>query len=964
MTPERTNYLTNGVDGIKRLAQGPELSSYRGLQIIPTRKFSMDAGTAPRDLLKRRVRVAEYYRIPYHPTNHNKMYEFYDQSRDTMFKLTYQQLLDMADLGSPDDGSDGNGKWRHGKRGLTTSYNSWKPNDVSDGVFVSTNAEDPADGLNLPSILPSAGRDKKKFKTEDTTGANLSSHKNNMSVIDALRSISTPEYHIASETFGGGLFNDPIKSGSGVATNFDAIDNPTKSIGHTFIPWLMAKGMKRLGEDKNDIAYFQQMTSLEHSIQTGQGSPADLDCIIKMLWHRACNHYSHLKDQKVNDADIIHYHREEILLKLQSAAVKNHFRNFLQEPATTTHLTQYFGTANVWNGKTPVQMLDEFENPTLTAEINAAQTSAENLLRRTYGGIGNNFDALVSAPTIEATTQYIEFLKSWSSDIFLEKAIRGFIHPSVPDRDKANVIGGQAHHKFPQLKSMIKADYILKSLTVIAQNSHIEIDSSHADHIARITTAFMTTSNDALKPVIKYFRNEMHEHSEHAIIASNVANAGKFQQAFRPNLHITRCAPLCNADVESSPSSMNQSTWLIQHLASTMPLTDKMCNVLTAIGSSSPHQRQAYKQFLTGNSNNADEDPYDTLLMHWLMSKIHPDHNIRNHASKYCKITEEDEDYLVKNVADLLRDNTTFNHSIESAFETILPNSFMNGSGGAFYCPGVAAQYYPNMPSHIKLSDASCSCVGSDIEWSKMPVVDFQTFNAGADTGSYYNAESGQNEATYDTTPSYAKMPWIYRLSESTSQSNRKDLICYMSALKCHWFLMSFENESVNGMHTKNDICCDDLKYLLQNSIGLCSSNSDAVVRTMLLVFANRFWKPSSRAIMNGMGVPIAKQTTDSSLIRVSMNQTNEKAAPVVTEQWVVQGSGCHLMHGPRTLGVGGGGAGNGAHDIVILRPNIEHEMLGIIMGRGGTQELGATFWYVFDKIDACTLSCLCCEVY
>ena len=76
MTPERTNYLTNGVDGIKRLAQGPELSSYRGLQIIPTRKFSMDAGTAPRDLLKRRVRVAEYYRIPYHTTNRNKMYEF------------------------------------------------------------------------------------------------------------------------------------------------------------------------------------------------------------------------------------------------------------------------------------------------------------------------------------------------------------------------------------------------------------------------------------------------------------------------------------------------------------------------------------------------------------------------------------------------------------------------------------------------------------------------------------------------------------------------------------------------------------------------------------------------------------------------------------------------------------------------------------------------------------------------
>jgi hypothetical protein len=30
---------------------------------------------------------------------------------------------------------------------------------------------------------------------------------------------------------------------------------------------------------------------------------------------------------------------------------------------------------------------------------------------------------------------------------------------------------------------------------------------------------------------------------------------------------------------------------------------------------------------------------------------------------------------------------------------------------------------------------------------------------------------------------------------------------------------------------------------------------------------------------------------------------------------------------------------------MMLLRPNIEHEMLGVIVGRGGTQELGATFW-------------------
>lgn len=104
MTPEKTNYLTNGPDGAKRLAQGPDLPSYRGLSIINSRKFSMDAGTAPRDLLRRRVRVAEYYRIPYKPGVETQEFEFYDQSRDTMFRLSWQDLKRMSDLGGSGDG--------------------------------------------------------------------------------------------------------------------------------------------------------------------------------------------------------------------------------------------------------------------------------------------------------------------------------------------------------------------------------------------------------------------------------------------------------------------------------------------------------------------------------------------------------------------------------------------------------------------------------------------------------------------------------------------------------------------------------------------------------------------------------------------------------------------------------------------------------------------------------------------
>ncbi len=48
------------------------MSSYRGLSFINTRKFSLNAGTVPRDLLRRRMRV--------------------DQSRDSMFFLSWYQL--------------------------------------------------------------------------------------------------------------------------------------------------------------------------------------------------------------------------------------------------------------------------------------------------------------------------------------------------------------------------------------------------------------------------------------------------------------------------------------------------------------------------------------------------------------------------------------------------------------------------------------------------------------------------------------------------------------------------------------------------------------------------------------------------------------------------------------------------------------------------------------------------------
>ena len=105
MNPEKTMYVTNGPDGAQRLAAGPDLPSYRGLSFINTRKFSLESGTAPRDVLRRRVRVSEHYRIPWDVKNMSKRYEFYDQSRDSMFYLSWYQLF-QASLPPIDDPID------------------------------------------------------------------------------------------------------------------------------------------------------------------------------------------------------------------------------------------------------------------------------------------------------------------------------------------------------------------------------------------------------------------------------------------------------------------------------------------------------------------------------------------------------------------------------------------------------------------------------------------------------------------------------------------------------------------------------------------------------------------------------------------------------------------------------------------------------------------------------------------
>jgi hypothetical protein len=100
----------------------------------------------------------------------------------------------------------------------------------------------------------------------------------------------------------------------------------------------------------------------------------------------------------------------------------------------------------------------------------------------------------------------------------------------------------------------------------------------------------------------------------------------------------------------------------------------------------------------------------------------------------------------------------------------------------------------------------------------------------------------------------------------------------------------------------------------------------------VVLVLVSRFFRASTRFVDDGRGMVAAQ---------------HEPAAAGGGARYFP--NGMHLMHGPR-VPVFGGNPSAPVHagaqcDLVLLRPNIEHEMLGVIMGRGGTQELGATFW-------------------
>ena len=100
MTQEKTSYIAKGDEGAEILKQGPTISKYRGLNIIKSRAFSMEEGAAPRDVLRRRVRTAEFYYGPIKYTGNTEAnagrVELYDEFTDNFVSLTIDKIMQNA----------------------------------------------------------------------------------------------------------------------------------------------------------------------------------------------------------------------------------------------------------------------------------------------------------------------------------------------------------------------------------------------------------------------------------------------------------------------------------------------------------------------------------------------------------------------------------------------------------------------------------------------------------------------------------------------------------------------------------------------------------------------------------------------------------------------------------------------------------------------------------------------------
>ena len=1009
MLPEKTNYLTNGPDGKKLLAQGPDLPSYRGLSFIPSRKFSLDSGEAPRDLLRRRVRVAEYHRIPYKPGIETQEFEFYDQSRDSFFRLSYAELVKLSQLHSESGDSDGTGGMDVDGPNGPNGPNGPKRKEYSSGTW-SMQADKNTKTMRLSPHTPKTSMKSVGFTTTP------------------VQIITTPitcthnahEAHVEHSGLQDSSGGDGRMRDSHMVAPY-----PTTNFGFEV-------------EDKfwNDVNYFKEF-SLQKMGQK-EGPP---NCLF--LPHL-------IFDQELGKCQlpILDPSLPENHVNLHESGVVNYSgkmllgtpNRLLHGVAHCRHYSEQFGgglfNENLMNNAVEGKVTRGWDLMTeeghigdvargargLVAEIaEALKLKTElisNLISSIESGTGQILDA-DDAPEIKKIlkTKGVYDMSGLSDEdkkSISEILLGGMSIEGILAEDKVLKIFPNIAHDLEQLTqgkiteamkdyyvgklfSEMNTDVDTESLrnianscvqryeTVLTRWAHdIAMDnmngnannSSHARHdfekikddlLLHVTLNVLATVRvDKIKSRSDDDPTTLNQKQQD--FAVNIIYHFLQKLPRCPNIHVGQRVPLRQADYES-PCGIDQNVLILQHLAANIDIDAATCKNLM---SNCNYNMPGIDTFFQVQDKSAK-----SKLASLVYAEFGPPVKEQNEQGgeillpnpmKYTEYKLEEIQRFACAVAEAVKHNSFDKNmgtrKIWERFANIIVPSAGDDPSGDFFT-GKADRFQYVIPSYVSKNKGDNEFCGREKKFYERPLYDLETahfldngskftqvrptkekytieaseyygYGQGAllanalksssrmQEGSTVNSEgrfstgSGVEKISHNYVPAVVKYPWLSILKGNQPQLRVVPQIIVTSK---------------NRPEKNEDRICDDESCgQVHQAARWIEDNATAVYQHFLLCLLERFFRDGARHLA----------------CHTYLDGNNLYHLPI------------SLKHGPElpynsnwpdwdrnAAGGGAGGLGGayGKQDIVILRPNIEHEMLGVVMGRGGTQELGATFW-------------------
>ena len=991
MLPEKTNYLTNGPDGKKLLAQGPDLPSYRGLSFIPSRKFSLDSGEAPRDLLRRRVRVAEYHRIPYKPGIETQEFEFYDQSRDSFFRLSYRELLKLSEMHSEsgdmgEGGAGGNGDNMdqdapNGRRRREYDSGSWSmqadkktktmklsPDGSMKSVGFTTApvqlSLDTMDNLTLPGVevqhqqyvAPFPGNNlglgsnigdvfpnelwkdlkyakehflREQFRDKGVPDFLFLPHmifdqelgKCNLPILDPslsenhlnineraavnysgemLLNRERPLHDVVrcrsySEQFGGGLFNENLISGAvddKVPRGWNLMDdkkyNPVVDAAFIF-----SKSLAEMIEQERSIS------KLEDAIECGIGMALDTFSMVE------------------TDGDLNSALQKLVLVKGVSD---------LSQHDQGTKITEFMKKVTKVEEANKAKILfifPEFENDLAEAKAGRLTQSMKEYIV----GQSIHYVSTVLTGTIQAKCvhKYLCVLRRWAHDIAMDNAHGNGNNSS------------QARHEFHKIKHDLLLHVVLNHLATMSE-------SDFKNQMA----------GDGTVPQISTKQKEF---------AMNIVYHFLQIMPYSPNIHVNQRMSLKKADFET-PCGINQNVLILQHLAANIEIDSAVCNNLMTEIPNAPKTGLFFQTNGRGNATKlaqlvfAEFGPANLPSSKVLNPDKHSNTKVEEIQRFACAVAE-----MVKNnfFGD---DSTKHRRKLWNSFTNIVGHNESDHNWPGLFT-GKADRFQHVLPNYVLKNKSDNELIGSEMKFYEKPLYDFEKahlldrgckfitpkptkqkyvieaseyygYDKGAlianalnyseriQEGETVNSEgdfstgSGRHKISHNYVPATVKYPWL-----SILKGNQPQMRAMPQALV---------TRKTKADRNENRICDDEYSGAVHEAARWIEDHATEVYQHFLLCMLERFFRDGARHLA------CHSYYNDDKLYHLPISLKHGPELPYSDNwpDWDKNAAGG---------GAGGLGGAYGKQDIVILRPNIEHEMLGVVMGRGGTQELGSTFW-------------------